>query len=256
MFWFTPAGQRGPLRASRPRWPAPAGAWCCRARDGPEPGVPGDGRGSGRPPRHGQGSAARREAPWRRPPRRAGTEALGQRLDTARAGITRLRPKSFRCQLTRALGLQRRITPKRARRTSMTSTDDDLSHSCGGDMSTPQKCLPTRHYLQTTSDNRRSVRSWRLQSSQASKRRTGNLVPRCSRPSVQRLHLATVAVDVDRAARHRRAGVQRVCGAALLVSRPGDLLRCATSRRRLSRSPLPSASSHFGPRSRSRGRCR
>jgi hypothetical protein len=87
----------------------------------------------------------------------AGTEALGQRLDTARAGITRLRPKSFRCQLTRALGLQRRITPKRARRTSMTSTDDDLSHSCGGDMSTPQKCLPTRHYLQTTSDNRRSV---------------------------------------------------------------------------------------------------
>jgi hypothetical protein len=122
------------------------------------PGVPGDGRGSGRPQRHGQGSAARREAPWRRPPRRAGTEALGQRLDTAHAGITRLRPKSFRCQLTRALGLQRRITPKRARRTSMTSTDDDLSHSCGGDMSTPQKCLPTRHYLQTTSDNRRSVR--------------------------------------------------------------------------------------------------
>jgi len=161
MFWFTPAGQRGPLRASRPRWPAPVGAWCCRARDGPElgrPGVPGDGRGSGRPQCHGQGSAARREAPWRRPPRRAGTEALGQRLDTARAGITRLRPKSFRCQLTRALGLQRRITPKRARRTSMTSTDDDLSHSCGGDMSTPQKCLPTRHYLQTTSDNRRYAR--------------------------------------------------------------------------------------------------
>jgi hypothetical protein len=26
---------------------------------------------------------------------------------------------------------------------------------CGGDMSTPQKCPPTRHYLQTTSDNRR-----------------------------------------------------------------------------------------------------
>jgi hypothetical protein len=66
-------------------------------------------------------------------------------------------------QLTRALGLQRRITPKRARRTSMTSTDDDLSHSCGGDMSTPQKCLPTRHYLQTTSDNRRSGRQpWPL----------------------------------------------------------------------------------------------
>ena len=29
---------------------------------------------------------------------------------------------------------------------------------CGGDMSTPQKRPPTRHYLQTTSDNRRSVR--------------------------------------------------------------------------------------------------
>jgi hypothetical protein len=33
-----------------------------------------------------------------------------------------------------------------------------LSRCCGGDMSTPQKCPPTRHYLQTTSDNRRSVR--------------------------------------------------------------------------------------------------
>jgi hypothetical protein len=104
--------------------------------------------------------------------------------------------------------------------------------------------------------SRRSVRSRRLQSSQAPKRRTGILVPRCSRPSVQRVRFAVVAVDVDRAARHRRAGVQYVSGAALLVCRPGDLLRCATSRRRLSRSPLPSASSHFGPRSRSRGRCR
>jgi hypothetical protein len=26
---------------------------------------------------------------------------------------------------------------------------------CGGDMSTPQKCPSTRHYLKTTSDNRR-----------------------------------------------------------------------------------------------------
>ena len=29
----------------------------------------------------------------------------------------------------------------------------------GEDMSTPQKCPPTRHYLQTTPDNRRYVRS-------------------------------------------------------------------------------------------------
>jgi hypothetical protein len=108
MFWFTPAGQRGPLRASRPRWPASVGAWCCWARDGPS--------WAGRAfrvtvvvpvVRNAMVRAAtRREAPWRRPLRRAGTEALGQRLGTAHAGITRLRPKSFRCQLTRALGLQ------------------------------------------------------------------------------------------------------------------------------------------------------
>ena len=36
--------------------------------------------------RYGQGSAARREAPGGGRPRRAGTEALGQRLDTARTG--------------------------------------------------------------------------------------------------------------------------------------------------------------------------
>lgn len=33
-------------------------------------------------------------------------------------------------------------------------TDHDLSRSCGGDMATPQKCLPARHDLQTTSDSR------------------------------------------------------------------------------------------------------
>src|SRR6478752_5836671 len=48
---------------------------------------------------------------------------------------------------------------------------------------------------------RRSGRSRRLQTSQALKRKTGILVPRCSRPSVQRVHLAIVAVDVDRVAR-------------------------------------------------------
>jgi len=31
-------------------------------------------------------------------------------------------------------------------------------HGCGEDMPTPQKCLPTRHYPQKTSDNRRSAR--------------------------------------------------------------------------------------------------
>ena len=43
------------------------------------------------------------------------------RLDTARAGITRLRPESFRGQFANTLGLQRRTTAKRARRASMTS---------------------------------------------------------------------------------------------------------------------------------------
>ena len=41
--------------------------------------------------------------------------------------------------------------------TPQPSRDDhghDPCHGCGEDMSTPQKCLPTRHYLQTTSDNR------------------------------------------------------------------------------------------------------
>jgi hypothetical protein len=37
-------------------------------------------------------------------------------------------------------------------------TRDNATQGCGGDMSTPQKHLPTRHYLQTTSDNRRSGR--------------------------------------------------------------------------------------------------
>jgi hypothetical protein len=30
--------------------------------------------------------------------------------------------------------------------------------SCGGDMSSPQKCPSTRHYLQAASDNRRYAR--------------------------------------------------------------------------------------------------
>src|SRR6476659_11159560 len=67
---------------------------------------------------------------------------------------------------------------------------------------------------------RRSGRSRRLQTSQALKRKTGILMPRCSRPSVQRVHLAIVAVDVDRVASHRQVGVQHVSGAGLLVYLP------------------------------------
>jgi hypothetical protein len=116
------------------------------------PGVPGDGCGSARPDLPWAG--ALRLAGKRRgggcP--RAGTEALGQWLDTARAGITRLRPESFRNQFARTLGLQRRTTAKRAP-PGLDDIDNDLSHGCGGDMSMPQKYPPTRHYLQTTSDN-------------------------------------------------------------------------------------------------------
>ena len=47
---------------------------------------------------------------------------------------------------------------------------------CGGDMSTPQKRPPTRHYLQTTSDNRRSVLEQSLWSGPLEARRTGRSV--------------------------------------------------------------------------------
>ena len=46
-----------------------------------------------------------------------------------------------------------RAHPSRA---AMTTTPPNR---CGEDMSTPQKCLPTRHYPQTTSDDRRSARA-------------------------------------------------------------------------------------------------
>jgi hypothetical protein len=96
MFWSTPAAGRGPLGASRPRWSAPVGAWCCRAGDGPggagRLSVPGDGRGSDCP-----------DPPWAGAPRWLGgavaaaaaaacTEAVGQRLDTRPRRVTRLRP--------------------------------------------------------------------------------------------------------------------------------------------------------------------
>ena len=88
---------------------------------------------------------------------RAGTEALGQRLDTVspdRRPATRYR---FLAASSPAdPGLQRAHHAK-TRPPDGDDTGDGPSRCCGGDMSTPQKCPPTRHYLQTTSDNRRSV---------------------------------------------------------------------------------------------------
>ena len=87
---------------------------------------------------------------------RATADSLRQRLDAARAEITRLRAenRTLPDQLARHLGLQR------TQRTENTpghihDTITTPHGGCGGDMSTPQKCLSTRHYLQTTLDNRR-----------------------------------------------------------------------------------------------------
>jgi hypothetical protein len=105
----------------------------------------------------GRGSAARREAPWRRPP--------ACRHRSARP-VARYRPR--RDHPIAAGIVPRPVRPHarpsaahhgEARPPGLDDIDNDLSHACGGDMSTPQKYPPTRHYLQTTSDNRRSVRS-------------------------------------------------------------------------------------------------
>ena len=87
-------------------------------------------------------------------PRRAGTGAPGRRLDTAphrdhlpAAGIA---PRSARPRARPPAAHHAQARPP-----GLDDIDDDLSRSCGGDMSTPQKCPPARHYLQTTSDNRR-----------------------------------------------------------------------------------------------------
>jgi hypothetical protein len=50
----------------------------------------------------------------------------------------------------------------------------------GGDMSTPQKCPPTRHYLQTTSDNRRSGRQPAMSMSASTASGTGISARRCA----------------------------------------------------------------------------
>ena len=89
---------------------------------------------------------------------RASTDSLRQRLDTARAEITRLRAenRSLRDQLARQLGLQRTHGQQSARRAVMTPARP-LPADCGEDMSTPQKHPSTRHDTQTTPDNRRSA---------------------------------------------------------------------------------------------------
>ncbi len=64
-------------------------------------------------------------------------------------------PRPARPRARPSAGAPRR---RRARRIVMTLMMT-FPRSCGGDMSTPQKYPPTRHYLQTTSDNRRAVDS-------------------------------------------------------------------------------------------------
>lgn len=61
---------------------------------------------------------------------------------------------------------------------------------CGGDMSTPQKCPPTRHYLQMTSDNRRYARLYRSAGTPSEPRGAARSVrprtwPRCGVSAVQ-----------------------------------------------------------------------
>jgi hypothetical protein len=74
--------------------------------------------------RHGQGSAARREAPWWRPAHAA------QAPERSAIGSIQPARESLRDQLARALGLQRRTTPRR-RPPGLDDIDDDLSRSCG-----------------------------------------------------------------------------------------------------------------------------
>jgi hypothetical protein len=75
-------------------------------------------------------------------PSRAGITACGREPLYPRPGRPRARPSA---------GAPR---PVGARRTGMTPVMP-TPRSCGGDMSSPQKCPSTRHYLRTTSDNRR-----------------------------------------------------------------------------------------------------
>ena len=150
---------RGPLRAPRPRWPAPVGGWRCRGRGRGRlelggPSVPVTGAALIVRSRHRLGLRGSSGGGGR--PCRAATEALGQRLDTDRAadhppaaGIAP-RPAS------RALGLRWRTTRSGARRASMTSMMARRVAAAATCLRR-RKCPPTRHCLQTTSDNRRSA---------------------------------------------------------------------------------------------------
>jgi Family of unknown function (DUF6262) len=88
-----------------------------------------------------------------------------------------------------------------ARRAPQPRRDDhghDPPHGCGKDMSTPQKCLPTRHYPQATSDNRRSERAHLRSMGLRLGRRSGCSEPVRVRQSSQRAGQPIV--------RSRRAG--------------------------------------------------
>jgi hypothetical protein len=103
----------------------------------------------------GRGGSCPKSADDRRcaPNRRCRHRSARPRLDSARAGDRppaagiALRPTRLRARPSAAYHAE--VSPP-----GLDDIDDDLSRSCGGDMSTPQKCPPTRHYAQTTSDNR------------------------------------------------------------------------------------------------------
>lgn len=133
----------------------PGSGWLCARAGRAE--RSGDRRGPDRPgATMGRGSAAGRDASWRRlprpPPRRH--EAPGQRLDTVPRRDHRLWPGTVSSAAKSPAGsaFSGRTTPDArppSRRTAMTPVMSP-SPSCAGNMSSPQKRPSTRHYLQTT----------------------------------------------------------------------------------------------------------
>jgi hypothetical protein len=125
----------------------------------------------------GRGSAARREAPWRRPPARRHRSARpvaryrSRRDHPIAAGIV---PRPVRPHARPSAAYHGEARPP-----GLDDIDNDLSHGCGGDMSMPQKYPPTRHYLQMTSDNRRSGRQASLRHDFPLRRPNGAI---CARP--------------------------------------------------------------------------
>jgi Family of unknown function (DUF6262) len=100
----------------------------------------------------------------------ASTDSLCQRLDTARAEITRLRAenRSLRDQLARQLGLQRTQHAK-----TRPPDREDTGHdprSRRSDMSTPQKCPSNRHDSPAASGS--AVRCGFVDATRADDRRT------------------------------------------------------------------------------------